>query len=685
MKKVLFVALALAVSMTGFAQRAVVNNAAKNASVTAEKPSPVKAINGSAVEGVQFTTPQTMVNANRDSDYYEEFTTMTTNYDLQSNSALGNRIAVWPNGCASFVATWDHSGNTSFPDRGTGYNFYSPDTKGMGEEPEVRQESVRSGWPSIAAFGEGELLASHATGVNLYYRPTKGEGEWQLIKNWGADYGSPTWPRVIVSGDNNQYIHLVMCKQEGNSSIGYTNHIYYVRLKFENGTWDIPEELNEFPGLDNSANGDYRNQLSADDYVMAANGNDVACMFSAYTTEVFYMISHDNGETWERQIIAPYPIADEAGNCVHAIDFDDYPEGMTDTISTSDGSHSIAIDNNGTVHAAFGLFHWRVTDDSHYTYYPAGYFGIVYWNSNYTNELGGHEILPFGQFSGDAAHTEWQTNGLGWTLNPDRIEEMAEVGNNQANLHLFGYVDENGNGQLDYDNVTGAQWHYRSFGLATMPGVSVDENGNVAIIYSVWSETRVNEETNFSYRSAYVTCKDSQGQWFDDAINLAEDFLHMYEEQYPCTASPIAHNGTFWTLYSGDENQGLYLDIDEENYPNSNGGVLTENYLYAIKVIPNFPGWDNVEEQEAINPMTTTRVYPNPATDVLNIEVNASQASEMSINVFNLMGQKVIEKNVTISTGINTPSISTSDLNSGIYFVTVKANGFENTMKFIVK
>ena len=146
MKKILFVTLALAVSMVGFAQRAVVNNSAKNATATAQKPSAVRAINGSAVEGIQFDMANTMVNANRSLDDFEEFTAMTTNYDLQSNSALGNRIAVWPDGCAAFTATWDHSGNTSFPDRGTGYNFYIPDMKGMGDEPEVRQESeVRAG------------------------------------------------------------------------------------------------------------------------------------------------------------------------------------------------------------------------------------------------------------------------------------------------------------------------------------------------------------------------------------------------------------------------------------------------------------------------------------------------------------------------------------------------------------
>jgi hypothetical protein len=471
-----------------------------------------------------------------------------------------------------------------------------------------------------------------------------------------------------------------MCKQFSMLDGSLDNHMYYARATDQGQTWS---ELVDFPGIDNSLEGDYRNQLSADDYVMAANGDNVAVMFEGYTTEVFYMISHDNGETWERQIIAPFPILGADGNPVHAIAFEDYPEGMTDSIQTGDNSHSIAIDNNGVVHAAFGLFHWKVADADSYTYWPIYGFGICYWNSNYTNPQGGHEIPIFGSFSGDANHPEWQANGVGYTLMPERIMELAETDGNEANLRILGLIDEDGDGYYgSYENATGASWHYRSLGCATMPGVSVDENGNVIICYSVWSEVRVNAATNFSYRSVYVSAKDSQDQWFDDAINLSEDFVHEYEEQYPCTASPIGYNNNFWILYSGDDAQGLYLDISDD-YPQSNGGQLTENYIYAVKITPNMPGYDNVEE--AVNPMTSTRVYPNPTTDVLNIEVNASQASEMSISVYNIMGQNVMNKTVNINTGINRPSISTAELNSGIYFVTVKANGFENTMKFIVK
>lgn len=681
MKKVLFTAIAIAVALTGYAQRPRVNDAAKNMTVTAEKPSAYRQIDGSAAQGIQFTMPDNMVTSNRSRGDYEEFQAMTTNYDLQSNSALGNRIATWADGSASFVATWDHSGNTSYPDRGAGYNFYSPDS-GMGEEPETRQEPEKSGWPSIAACGDGEILASHTSGTNVYYRPTKGQGDWTLL----TSFEQGTWPRVVCSGPNDEYIHIVFGKQIG-SSAPYENHVYYVRSTDRGQTWS---SVVDFPGLDNSANGDYRNQFAADDYVMAANGNNVAVMFSAYTSEVFYMISRDNGETWERQVIAPYPILGEDGNTLHAIDFDDYPEGMTDTIITSDGSHSIAIDNNGTVHAAFGLFRWRVKNADEYTSWPGSNFGIVYWNSNYTNEQGTHEIPIFGTFqgdgetTGDGLHPEWVPNGIGYTLAYERIIELSESGKNENNLKVFGYVDENGNGELDYQNLTGATWRYRTYGLATLPGVAVDESGNVFIAYNVLSETRVCNATNFSYRSAYVSFKNGDDdEWYldENGINLSEDFIHELDEVYSITVAPKGQNGSFWVMYSADEAQGLFLDKND-NYPNSNGGQLTENYLYACLVKPEKAG---VNENVSINPMTSTRVYPNPATDVLNIEVNASQASEMSISVYNIMGQNVMNKNVNITTGMNVRSINTSELNSGIYFLTVKANGFENTMKFIVK
>ena len=171
-----------------------------------------------------------------------------------------------------------------------------------------------------------------------------------------------------------------------------------------------------------------------------------------------------------------------------------------------------------------------------------------------------------------------------------------------------------------------------------------------------------------------------EGYWHQVEDDLTDDFMYSLSEFVFTMAAPnTVNDGEFWFGFQQDDLIGFYWGS------NASQSEATYNEILAAKVIAN-PEFVSVPENyDAINPMTTTRVYPNPATDVLNIEVNASQASDMNISVYNIMGQKVMNQNVNITTGLNTRSINTSDLNSGIYFVTVKANGFENTMKFIVK
>ena len=56
--------------------------------------------------------------------------------------------------------------------------------------------------------------------------------------------------------------------------------------------------------------------------------------------------------------------------------------------------------------------------------------------------------------------------------------------------------------------------------------------------------------------------------------------------------------------------------------------------------------------------------------------------ADATITFVNLAGQTVKSFNKALTTGENTISI---DLESGIYFCTVNANGFNKTVKVIVK
>ena len=668
MKKVLFVTLAMAVATTGFAQKHLLKKSElTNQSVKMEAP----VLKGNEAPVLNFEQPEVITKAatHNSSRYLDEYQIMTSYYDLQTNSALGSRVATWADGTAAFVATWDNTGTSSYGNRGTGYNYF--DGSSFGDEPEMRIESAYSGWPSIAPCGDGEILASHANSkIHVYKRETKGEGEWQ---NTFVTSTNTTWPRIGTTG-NGQYVHIVSSLQ--NSSNTLENYVYYYRSTDGGQTFS---DLAYPPLVD--VEGMYRYTIGADDYVMATRDNTVAILFGGLNYDMFYIISHDNGETWEKQVIWNYPYDHSVNwtNPGYTID--------TDTIWAPDGSQSITIDANGTVHVVFPLIRWvpSTDNDGSYTYFPYT-DGIVYWNSNYTNEQGTHEIPNFGDWSGDIEHPEWSTNGtngISSTLNADRVWALAGA-DDYANLYLISAPDEDGNGTVDFtDYWNNTSYHYRSHCISTMPGISVDEQGNLLIIYSTLSELRVDQLAGHHYRSAYVTTRDHTGTWFENGINLSDGFSHLFDEAFSTTCSPYGMDGSFWVCYFTDEYIGLYMDYTSgEN--NNNNGMLTENYMYAVKVTPDMEGW-GVEEPKAVNPMTTARIYPNPVSDRLFVEVNASRASEMSITIYNITGQKVMEENVNITTGINTPSVNTSSLTSGIYFVTVKANGFDHTMKFIVK
>jgi hypothetical protein len=70
------------------------------------------------------------------------------------------------------------------------------------------------------------------------------------------------------------------------------------------------------------------------------------------------------------------------------------------------------------------------------------------------------------------------------------------------------------------------------------------------------------------------------------------------------------------------------------------------------------------------------KAYPNPTTDVLNVEYTSDLSS---VAVFNLLGQQVIFKNMNTTSS----QIDLSELNSGTYLVKVEANKVFKTLKVV--
>jgi hypothetical protein len=86
---------------------------------------------------------------------------------------------------------------------------------------------------------------------------------------------------------------------------------------------------------------------------------------------------------------------------------------------------------------------------------------------------------------------------------------------------------------------------------------------------------------------------------------------------------------------------------------------------FSVEVIP-----DAVPEYSK-----EAKVYPNPAKDILHIE----GAGLAQVEVFNIMGQSVLR------VGENFEAIDISRLQNGIYFVRLKINDGEKTVKLVVE
>ena len=679
MKKVLLLSLSLAVGFTAFAQQRVAKNDLIQGKAKVQKELAGKEVSNTAAQFVPQTQQSVVVN--RYDDLGSSYT-MYTYYDLQSNQYVANRMFQLPNGSVAITATMSHENNQTASDRGTGYNFFNGEewVNGdvyEGEGPEERVEPFKTGWPSIAQWKEnGEILLAHGNGhMQCFTRENAGEGEWQYMGALPdypegypyAEYG--TWPRVVTCGDNHDVIVAVAALQHSISSDETeVRTVMYRSTDAQNWTISYgPLEQYDY----------HIGSFSADDYALAANGHNVALLYSGCLTNSTWMFkSTDDGLTWETYKVWENPYEGRS------FEFENgQPWGMEDTLFMPMNG-AVVIDNKGVTHVAlntFEMIHTLDNESGYYSYWSGRPVdGILYWNDT--------QEAPMQ----DTYHPEYAGIPHLYEPNPHHVARLWwPIPDEPGYVHMvpdstkwIGYIPmyegvEWSNDKLYHEN----EYVSKFYGASGHPALSCDPMGNLACAFSSPNCSRLSEAQNFYYRSIYVSYRNvDEGYWHQVEDDITDDFLFSQSENlFTFSALNTVNPGEFWFGFQSDEQIGFYWG---SNASQSSG---TDNNIIAAKVIPA-PEFVSVpENHDAINPMTAVRVYPNPATDVLNIEVNASQSSAMSINVFNIMGQKVMESNVNINTGMNTPSISTADFASGIYFVTVKANGFENTMKFIVK
>jgi hypothetical protein len=661
MKKVLLLSLSLLLGFSAFAQKRASmaqQRVAKNDLVSA------KMENKKVAFGKEATTPSAAAFApksdksvviNRYEDI-EDAELMWSFYDLQSNGWVSNRMTQFANGSVAVTATMSHQNNSSGgSDRGTGYNFYNG--TGWDDQPETRVEDVRTGWPTIDKWGAtGEILISHAP-LRCWTREVAGEGEWQYMSELpyspeGFPYNDDaSWPRLATGGDNNNIIHVIADIQHSVSDDEV--HHYQVYYRSEDGVnWTC-----QYSPL--AQDNEEVDSFTADNYNIAANGHNVAIIYSdGLQSNLVMYKSTDDGMTWTRTDIWENPI--------NGCDWEtDSCSITTDTIFGPCNT-SIVIDNNGIVHVAFSTWEWYhdALDNN------VGYFigrsvdGIYYWNDTQEAPIQSPDGNPY-----HAVRLWWPS------------EESGYVNMHNDSTKWIGFVPMYEGVQYDYNlQYYETDYWYKIRGAASaMPALCVDPQGNLACAYSAPCTARLSDGTPQYYlRSIYVSYRNvDEGYWHqceDDLTDPDNDIMYEVGESFfTIAATNTVNPGEFWFGYQTDDHTGLFVGSGATQTTGS------ENFIHGVKVIAN-PEFVSVPENTQAQDVVYN-IYPNPATENY-IVVESAQKADATITIVNLVGQTVMKFNKSLNLGANTINI---DLQSGIYFCTVSANGFDRTMKFVVK
>ena len=601
-----------------------------------------------------------------------------TFYDLQTNGSMAPKTVAHSDGTISTVWT---TNATTASTRGTGYNYFDGTSWINDASSTDRIESVRTGWGTLTCVGDAEIVASHngSTALVISICPQKGTNNWisSTLQGPSVTDGSSTstcllWPQLASSGN---VIHLIACTE---SDAGFLYQGIQTCLVYYRGTFDASSNTIawENPRIVGDVTASEIPSFSGDAYAIAAKGNTVAIFVANTSHEAFLWKSTDNGVNFTKTTVAahPYPGYNESTTLV------------TDTPYVADGSCAVAIDDQGKAHVAFGLTRLLNDDvsDGSYSYFP-GVCGLLYWNEN---------MQPILNVT---------TN----TLDPDTLLANG--------YQVFVRNDLTGDGGAYF--ASGGSLPGYGVGAVSVPQL-VAENGTVYLIFTQLLDYPFLDVENSSYfRGVFGTKSTDNGTTWSGATS----WLSYNNELYYI-------NDWQWTAWQGDgftiDTMRQFVDIESENmYPavasnivngklnmqwqfdyaagseikeNESAMCQNEAFIYFFSIDANEIGiYNNTDEVWqglwidstgiANQTFSGMKMYPNPATESVNITFSSEEGANAVLSVMNLMGQTVYNMNVEVNEGYNMVTLPVNQLPAGVYMVNIKSNKGTTTQKLIVR
>ena len=114
--------------------------------------------------------------------------------------------------------------------------------------------------------------------------------------------------------------------------------------------------------------------------------------------------------------------------------------------------------------------------------------------------------------------------------------------------------------------------------------------------------------------------------------------------------------------------------------------TLNSGYVCAEVVLPNDL---TPNDNKACNPLQEEAVlsapYPNPASDVLRVEVVAAREAIVDLELVNTLGEIATQVQVAVKPGLNLLEIDTRQINPGLYLLMVEIDGQKQVHRVVLR
>lgn len=112
--------------------------------------------------------------------------------------------------------------------------------------------------------------------------------------------------------------------------------------------------------------------------------------------------------------------------------------------------------------------------------------------------------------------------------------------------------------------------------------------------------------------------------------------------------------------------------------PNSGSKISTQNIDYYIINISSATG---ISENNFVQNLS---IFPQPASEQLNISFNSNTSEQLNLKLFDITGKIILQQTFKSVSGQNHFNINTSDLENGIYMITLGNEQHSITNKILI-